>query len=144
MPISNDCLSLLNHLIENYAKEGERDKDFAKIHPLLLELHDEIVLNLSAYKDDRVISFFSSSALVLSHNRQFHRCCKNFLLSYQQQTHALDSLLDETLEIKSNLDWNEDSAASLRPAPSTRFFKELMEAVEARQERVELFGIKTL
>lgn len=141
MPISNECLKLYRAFIENYQETGEKqDPNYSQIYAHLLDLLNTISANPQAFKDDRIISYLASSALILQDNSIFHYCCRNFLITYAQKTLALDAIVDETLNIKSELDssWSIqsiDSIGSKQPTSSSPFFMELQKAIGERNQR---------
>lgn len=145
MPVSKECIILLQNLVDGYRYEGKEDKDYAFIYSLLKELSLIIVQHQKTHKDERIIGFLSTSALILEENLCFANVCRAFLISYQQKTHDLDSMLDIKLNIQSELDssWGKKhvSEANQSPEPSP-FFLELQGAIAKRAQRLaekELF-----
>lgn len=139
MPVSKECIKLLQNLVDKYGQEGENDQDYSLIYPLLKEFLFLVVKHQKNHKDERIIGFLSTSALLLEENPCFAASCRAFLIAYQQKTHALDSMLDVALTIQSELDesWGKqselESSQFLEPS---RFFIQLQEAVAKRAQRV--------
>lgn len=143
MPMSNECLKLLQECVNIYNEQGTADKDYQAISPLLNKLLITVNQYKKEHKDDRVVSFLSNSALVLSGNPFFAQSCRNFLISYQKVTNSLDSMLDETLEIQAEL--HESWGNKLEMTPSTTqsqssFFMELQQKLAKRNERLSAQG----
>ncbi|KTD40424.1 hypothetical protein [Legionella parisiensis] len=139
MPVSKECIKLLQNLVVNYGEEGGSDVDYASIYPLLKEFLVLVIHNQKNHKDERIIGFLSTSALLLEENPCFVEACRLFAISYQQKTHALDSMLDEEFNIQSELDesWGKqlESEVSQSLEPS-RFFVQLQEAITKRAQRI--------
>ena len=140
MTISNECLSLFRTLTIQYGHQGkELDLDFDKINARISELYLILKETPKAFKDDRVLSFLSSSALILQEkNPYFSICSKAFLVAYQKKTHVLDSMIDSDLNIISNLSsWQqgEDNSESSCSSSYSPFFIELQMAVNARERK---------
>ncbi|QMT60988.1 MULTISPECIES: hypothetical protein [unclassified Legionella] len=140
MPVSKECIILLQNLVDGYRLEGKEDRDYSFIYALLKEFSFLVVQHQKNHKDERIIGFLSTSALILQENLCFAKVCKTLLISYQQKTHALDSMLDLQLNIKSELDasWGKKHESEtnhfLGPSP---FFLELQEAIAKRAQRLE-------
>ncbi|PWY55116.1 hypothetical protein DGG96_13110 [Legionella qingyii] len=145
MPVSKECIILLQNLVDGYRLEGKEDRDYSLIYSLLKEFSFLVVQHQKNHKDERIIGFLSASAMILEENLCFAKVCRTFLISYQQKTHALDSMLDIQLNIQSELDasWGKkhETELSHSPGPSP-FFLELQEAIAKRAQRLadnELF-----
>jgi hypothetical protein len=128
MPISNECLDLLKTLHHEYSCfEAPTDINFHQIFTLLTELYEKANFNPRAYKDEQIIAKLSSCALILKDNPIFVRCCRNFITAYQCQTGALDSFVDRSLTLKSEL---EPTASEQKTSmTATPFFQELQKAM---------------
>ncbi|WP_454781909.1 hypothetical protein [Legionella sp. WA2022007384] len=139
MPVSKECIILLQNLVDGYRLEGKEDRDYSFVYSLLKEFSFLVVQHQKNHKDERIIGFLSASALILEENPCFAKVCRTFLISYQQKTHTLDSMLDTKLNIKSELDasWGkkQESEANHSIGPSP-FFLELQEAIAKRAQRL--------
>lgn len=139
MPVSKECIQLLQKLVDHYEQYGKKDKDYLLIYPLLKEFLFLVLQHRKEHKDERLIGFLSSSALILQENPSFAQECRSFLIAFQETTHALDSMLDAELNIQSELDasWGKqlESEANTSLGPSL-FFLELQEAVAKRAQRM--------
>lgn len=139
MPVSNECIKLLQNLVDKYGQVGGSDVDYSSIHPLLKEFLFLVIHNQKNHKDERIIGFLSTSALILEENSCFVEACRTFIISYQQKTHALDSMLDDELNIQSELDesWGKQLEHEVgQPQEPSRFFVQLQEAIAKRAQRV--------
>ncbi|HHF7373052.1 hypothetical protein [Legionella bozemanae] len=139
MPVSKECIKLLQNLVDKYGEEGESDVDYASIHPVLKEFLFLVIQNQKNHKDERIIGFLSTSALLLEENPCFVEACRTFAVSYQQKTHALDSMLDDELNIQSELDesWGKPLESEVsQPLEPSRFFVQLQEAIAKRAQRI--------
>ena len=139
MSVSKECIKLLQNLVDQYGQDGKNDKDYPLIYSLLKDLLFLVLQHKKDHKDERIIGFLSTSALILDENSCFAQQCKLFLIAYQQLTHALDSMLDVELKIRPELD--ESWGKQLESEPNTSlgaspFFLELQEAIAHRARRM--------
>ncbi|MCE0724518.1 MULTISPECIES: hypothetical protein [Legionella] len=138
MPVSKECIKLLQNLVDKYGQKGESDVDYSSIYLLLKEFLFLVIQNQKNHKDERIIGFLSNSALILEENSCFVDACRTFVISYQQKTHALDSMLDDELNIQSELDesWGKQLESEVsQPLQPSRFFVQLQEAIAKRAQR---------
>lgn len=144
MPVSSECLVLFKKMIKQYQQIAEQsapklDKNYQQIYSRLNGILMAVTINPEAYNDSNIISCLSYSALLLQDASQFHHCCRDFLLSYQQETNSFDLLVDNELNIKNELEsWPQTIEENTPPSISySPFFKELQEAIAARKQRLE-------
>lgn len=132
MPVSKECIQLLQKLVDHYEQYGKKDKDYLLIYPLLKEFLFLVLQHRKEHKDERLIGFLSSSALILQENPSFAQECRSFLIAYQETTQALDSMLDPELNIQKELDvsWGKQvqSESNTSSGPSLFFssYKKLL------------------
>ncbi|STY29978.1 Uncharacterised protein [Legionella wadsworthii] len=139
MPVSKECMKLLQNMVDHYGLEGKADKDYGALHHLLKDFLLLVIQHQQNHKDERVIAFLSNSALILEENSCFVAACRKMILDYHQKTHALDSMLDMDLNIHSELDESWGKFHESNPIPSlepSRFFQELQIAVAKRAQRM--------
>lgn len=139
MPVSEECIKLLQNLVDNYEESGKEDKEYSLIYPLLKELMFLVVKHKNEHKDERIIGFLSSSALMLGENQFFAQECRLFLTGYQEKTHSLDSMLDRQLNIQPELDvtWGKQFESEKNSSSCySPFFLELQAAIAKRAQRI--------
>lgn len=140
MALSNECIKLLQNLVDQYSQSGQDDDDYGSILPLLKEFQVTVIENKKMHKDERVIAFLSNTAVIAKDSPTFNELHRSFLLSYQQQTQALDSMFAPELRIKSELDesWGAglSKKATSQSLGHSLFFTELQLAVAHRAERM--------
>lgn len=140
MPISNECIELLKKFTNDYSVDGHSDADYRAINPLLQKVWFIVLQEGQHYKDERVLSFLGISALLLEEgNPLFSQLCKEFIIEYNRQTHAVDSMLDDNQEIKKELgeSWGETAPKnnSISAQSYSPFFIELQQAIALRNQR---------
>lgn len=138
MTISKECTNLLENLTEEYAQKGQRDRDYKLILSLLKEFQLTLIGNRKQYNDDRVIAYLSNTAVIAEKNPMFRELQRLFLVSYLQQTRALDSMFEPDLKIKSELDesWGAKLTKQVQPEAHSLFFIELQQALAKRAARI--------
>lgn len=141
MPVSKECLNLLDQLIKDYSNsDASSDPSYNTLSPKLTEWRNLIRQDPRAHKDERIISWLSTSALMAINNPRFVRACRQFIISYQEQTKTLDTLMTDTVTINPDLSsWGGHDPAPVPakdPTMSGRFFMELQAAFAERKRRL--------
>lgn len=138
MPITNECIKLLQNMVDEYALKGTNEPHFKAIFSLLKELQLALMQNKKNYNEDRVIAYLSNTSVIANQSPIFNSVLRSFLINYQQQTQALDSMYDDGLQLKSQLDesWGGASANKTQAEHPSLFFMELRQAIQLRKDRL--------
>ncbi|CEK10515.1 hypothetical protein [Legionella hackeliae] len=136
MPISQGVDQLFKQLIKSY--KNSNDENYSEIYPKLLAIHKEITQAPESYSDEQLIIRLTSSALISPKNEQFSQCLRNFLMLYEKKIASLDLLV--SYENDNSVEFVAPLAEIPQPEPSitsSRFFKELEEAIRQRRLRMD-------
>ncbi|MDP1602244.1 MAG: hypothetical protein Q8M03_03180 [Legionella sp.] len=131
MPISDDCLDLLKTLCIEYSQNAPTDRNFQELLTLLTNLYNSASTHPEKYKDDRITTILTSSALILKENPFFNTCCRKFICAFQSQTGALDSFVDRNLTLKdaSAFFEQEENTTAVSSEAATPFLRDLQTAL---------------